>query len=76
MGGRSAITLAWSAARSSSARTSSRTSSRSVTDFLGGRSGAYESSIQEARAQAMKEMEDSARRLGADAILAVDSTMK
>ena len=44
----------------------------SVTDFLGGRSGAYESSIQEARAQAMAEMEASARRLGADAILAVD----
>ena len=41
----------------------------SVTDFLGGRSGAYESSIQEARAQAMEEMEASARRLGADAIL-------
>lgn len=44
----------------------------SITDFLGGRSGAYESSIQEARAQAMQEMEASARRLGADAILAVD----
>ncbi len=44
----------------------------SVTDFLGGRSGAYESSIQEARAQAMQEMEASARRLGADAILGVD----
>src|ERR671911_238576 len=44
----------------------------SVSDFFGGRSGAYESSIQEARAQAMQEMEASARRLGADAILAVD----
>ncbi|GLR48248.1 YbjQ family protein [Sphingomonas astaxanthinifaciens] len=44
----------------------------SVSDFFGGRSGAYESSIQEARAQAMHEMEGSARRLGADAIVAVD----
>lgn len=44
----------------------------SVSDFFGGRSGAYESSIQEARAKAMQEMEASARQLGADAILAVD----
>ena len=44
----------------------------SVSDFFGGRSGAYESSIQEARAQAMQEMERSARQLGADAVVGVD----
>jgi uncharacterized protein YbjQ (UPF0145 family) len=43
-----------------------------VSDVFGGRSGAYESSIRDARAQAMAEMEDSARQLGADAILGVD----
>lgn len=43
-----------------------------VSDFVGGRSGAYEASIRDARSQAMGEMEASARQLGADAILAVD----
>jgi uncharacterized protein YbjQ (UPF0145 family) len=44
----------------------------SLSDVFGGRSGAYEASIRDARSQAMAEMEDSARQLGADAILAVD----
>ncbi|GAA4023707.1 heavy metal-binding domain-containing protein [Sphingomonas swuensis] len=43
----------------------------SVSDFFGGRSGSYERAIQDARAHAMREMQDSALKLGADAIVAV-----
>ena len=39
----------------------------SVTDVIGGRSGAYESKLQDARAEAMAEIEDRAARLGANA---------
>jgi uncharacterized protein YbjQ (UPF0145 family) len=44
----------------------------SVTDFLGGRSSTYEKVFQEARESALREMEQRAKLLGADAIVAVD----
>ncbi|WGT50098.1 heavy metal-binding domain-containing protein [Thioclava nitratireducens] len=43
-----------------------------VTDIIGGRSGAYESKLQDARATALGELEDRARDLGANAIVGVD----
>jgi uncharacterized protein YbjQ (UPF0145 family) len=43
-----------------------------VRDIVGGRSGAYEGALADAREIAMKEMEDDARRLGANAIVGVD----
>ncbi|AVX21855.1 MAG: YbjQ family protein [Bacillota bacterium] len=44
----------------------------SVTDIIGGRSGAYESKLVEAREIALKEMAEMARRRGADAVVGVD----
>lgn len=44
----------------------------SVTDFIGGRSGAYEDKLQEGREQAIEEMVAKARRLGANAVVGVD----
>ena len=44
----------------------------SVTDIVGGRSGAYESKLQDARETALRDMEDHAARLGADAVVGVD----
>ena len=44
----------------------------SIRDFIGGRSGTYEDELINARAQAMKEMEDRARKLGADAVVGID----
>ncbi len=44
----------------------------SVRDIVGGRSGAYEEKMQEARDIALKEMEEKAEELGANAVLAVD----
>lgn len=44
----------------------------SVTDIIGGRSGAYENKLSEGREIALKEMEDKARRLGANAVIGVD----
>ena len=44
----------------------------SITDVIGGRSGAYESSLREAKDIALAEMQENARKLGADAVLAVD----
>jgi uncharacterized protein YbjQ (UPF0145 family) len=43
-----------------------------ITDIIGGRSGAYESKLAEGRKMAIKEMEDKARALGANAIVGVD----
>lgn len=43
-----------------------------ITDVIGGRSGAYEEKLAEARTIALREMEDNARRLGANAIVGVD----
>lgn len=44
----------------------------SVTDIVGGRSGAYEQKLKDARAEAMAEMEEHARALGANAVVGVD----
>ncbi|REC56889.1 hypothetical protein DRV84_08830 [Rhodosalinus sediminis] len=43
-----------------------------ITDILGGRSGAYEASLAEARETATREMESRAAALGADAVVGVD----
>ncbi len=43
-----------------------------VRDIVGGRSGAYEEKMQEARDIALKEMADKAEELGANAVLGVD----
>jgi uncharacterized protein YbjQ (UPF0145 family) len=44
----------------------------SVRDIVGGRSGAYESSLRDARETALKELADEARTLGADGIIGID----
>lgn len=44
----------------------------SITDLIGGRSGAYERALQEAREIAMKELEERAAAQGANAIIGVD----
>jgi uncharacterized protein YbjQ (UPF0145 family) len=44
----------------------------SVTDVIGGRSSAYENKLAEGREIAIREMEEKARRLGANAIIGVD----
>jgi uncharacterized protein YbjQ (UPF0145 family) len=44
----------------------------SITDIVGGRSGVYESKLQDARDTALTELEDRARAKGADAVLGVD----
>lgn len=41
-------------------------------DIVGGRSGLYEKSLREAKDNALAEMAEAARRLGADAIVGVD----
>lgn len=43
-----------------------------ITDVVGGRSGAYEQGLREAKSIAIKEMIDQATRLGANAIVGVD----
>lgn len=44
----------------------------SITDVIGGRSGAYEEKLQEARTLALQELGDRAARLGANAVVAID----
>ncbi len=44
----------------------------SITDIVGGRSGAYESKLKDARDVAFREMEASASRLRANAIVGID----
>lgn len=44
----------------------------SITDIIGGRSGAYENEMIKARKIAFDEMEQQARALGADGIVGVD----
>ncbi len=41
-------------------------------DIVGGRSGAYESVLREAKDTALKEMEEHARAIGANAIVGID----
>lgn len=43
-----------------------------LSNFFGGRSGTYEEELIQARENAMREMENRARQLGADAIVGVD----
>ncbi|MEM1075960.1 MAG: YbjQ family protein [Pseudomonadota bacterium] len=44
----------------------------SVTDVVGGRSGAYEQKLKHARDEAMAEVEERAEQLGADAVVGID----
>lgn len=44
----------------------------SITDFVGGRSGTYESKFAEARETAIRELEEEAQRKGADAVVGID----
>ncbi|MEM8541294.1 MAG: heavy metal-binding domain-containing protein [Pseudomonadota bacterium] len=44
----------------------------SIRDIVGGRSGAYEKALSEARNIAIAEMEEDARQRGADAVIGVD----
>ena len=43
-----------------------------ITDIVGGRSGAYEESLAEARSTALSELEDRAIALGGNAVVGVD----
>lgn len=43
-----------------------------VSDFFGGRSGAYEGVLREAKDTALSEMEDRAARMGANAVVGID----
>lgn len=43
-----------------------------ITDIIGGRSGTYESKLAEGREIALREMEDKASKLGANAVIGVD----
>ncbi len=43
-----------------------------IRDIVGGRSGAYEGALRDARHEAIKELEYEAKRLGADAVVAID----
>jgi uncharacterized protein YbjQ (UPF0145 family) len=43
-----------------------------IRDIVGGRSGAYESTLRDAREQAFREMEEEAGALGGNAVLGVD----
>ncbi len=43
-----------------------------ITDIIGGRSGAYEASLGEARETALRELEERAQAVGANAVIGVD----
>lgn len=43
-----------------------------IRDIVGGRSGSYEQVLREAKDNSLTEMEDNARRLGANAIIGID----
>ena len=43
-----------------------------ITDIIGGRSGAYESKLQDARDTAMAELEQRAQAAGANAVIGID----
>ncbi len=43
-----------------------------IRDIVGGRSGAYESTLRDARKTAIEELQAEARALGADAVIGVD----
>lgn len=43
-----------------------------IRDIVGGRAGAYESTLRSARREAFAELENEASRLGADAVVGID----
>ena len=43
-----------------------------ITDIIGGRSGAYEASLGEARETALRELKERAQAMGANAVVGVD----
>jgi uncharacterized protein YbjQ (UPF0145 family) len=43
-----------------------------IRDIVGGRAGAYEQTLRDARREAFSELESEARRVGADAVIGVD----
>ena len=43
-----------------------------IRDIVGGRAGAYESTLHDARQQALAELAAEARKLGADAVIGID----
>jgi uncharacterized protein YbjQ (UPF0145 family) len=43
-----------------------------IRDIVGGRSGAYEKVLREAKDLALKEMQDAARELGANGVIGID----
>lgn len=43
-----------------------------IRDIVGGRSGGYQNALKDAREHAMADLQDAAKRLGADAVVAVD----
>ena len=44
----------------------------SIRNIIGGRSGSYESELIESRTQALRELEERARAIGADAVVGID----
>ena len=44
----------------------------SITDLVGGRSGSYEKVLREAKNNAMQELQDNARAIGANAVVGID----
>lgn len=44
----------------------------SIRDIVGGRSGSYEEVLREAKETALREMQDQAARIGANAVIGVD----
>jgi uncharacterized protein YbjQ (UPF0145 family) len=44
----------------------------SITDIVGGRSGSYEQVLREAKANALRELEENARQMGANAVIGID----
>ena len=44
----------------------------SLRDFVGGRSGSYEQELINARSQALRELEERARQVNADAVVGID----
>jgi uncharacterized protein YbjQ (UPF0145 family) len=44
----------------------------SIRDIVGGRSGSYEEALREAKEIAIKEMQEDAKRLGANAVIGID----
>src|SRR5690349_1220956 len=43
-----------------------------IRDIVGGRSGGYQNALKDAREHAMADMQDAAKRLGADAVVGID----